>query len=64
MKKQKISIKTVDGSRYDLPSGNIPTMSERCGFKWLVVSFPDKAYWINIINVVCITEKDDEGNGT
>lgn len=59
---KKISIKTVDGNRYDYLNGTVKTWETPDG--WLCVKEKDsntiKQFYIQ--NIVCITEKEiDDG---
>lgn len=52
-----ISIKTADGSRYDLPSGAEYKTVERYGKIWIFFCKEGKDVYINIKYVMCIEEE-------
>lgn len=56
----RYTIKTVDGNRYELPSGVSPVLINKFYIKWL--SFPCQGChlkYINVDNIVSITETDE-----
>lgn len=56
----RYTIKTVDGNRYELPSGVQPVLINKFYTKWL--TFPGKdchLKYLNVDNVVSITEIDE-----
>ncbi len=56
----RYTIKTVDGNRYELPSGVQPVLINKFYMKWL--TFPGKdcnLKYLNVDNIVSITEIDE-----
>lgn len=53
----RYTIKTIDGNRYELPSGVIPLMVKQYGHEWLMFESDGKTKYINITAVVSVTEK-------
>lgn len=56
---KQYTIKTVDGSRYDLPVGVVPMGYSKLGAQWLMFTTDNiTTRFILSTNIVCITERE------
>ena len=55
-----VSFKTIDGSRYELPSGQVYQTVEIYGRIWVYFKAEGKEKYVNLDHIVCITEKPDD----